>query len=126
MNPVELFNYDECLERNCDSPSTTMGYCRQHYIRDWVSIKEKLKVLKEGVLQSYIEEFARKFTPEQIQEISNDLSSDKDFFKVLKDLKFDGFEDYDEFSGEDTDTDDDQEILYKAKEVSLKKLFDDD
>ncbi len=54
---------DECLEKGCENLRTTQQYCRLHYIANWYDIKRKREILKEGMLQEYIEELISKYPP---------------------------------------------------------------
>ncbi len=77
---------DECFEKGCDNLSTTLGYCRYHYIKNWDSIKGKQTILKEGNLHKMIEGLVRKYPMKFVEEVLKDLFDDKSFFNVLKDL----------------------------------------
>ncbi len=84
-----------CREVACDSSNTTAGFCRLHYIKNWKKIKRKETILKEGRLVEYIEELVRKYPEKYIEAIRADLSSDKEFSKVVHDLELDeGIEDF--------------------------------
>ena len=107
---------DECLEKGCDNPVTTLGHCRFHYIKNWSKVKLKLSILNEGKLQNFIHEFVSKYPFSYIEVILNDLSDQSSFFKVLKELNIiDGsFEE----SISDELFSDDQDIVYEAKKTS--------
>jgi len=77
---------DECLERACENIRTSGPYCRYHYIYHWKHINRKKEILKEGKLQNYIEELISKYPPQYIQMLIDDLSDERDFFKVLTEL----------------------------------------
>ena len=113
---------DECMEKNCDNPATTVGYCRFHYIKNWNEIKKKKIILEEGKLQQFIEELVKKYPLKIIGEVIGDLNDDKTFYKVLKELNItpddDGFED-------DDGIDDDQDIAFETKVVG-KVSFEDE
>ena len=84
-------HHDEsvCREVACEGLSTTAGYCRMHYIKNWKKIKRKELILKEGKLNQYIEELVAKYPDKYIEAIRQDLASDKDFAKVIYDLDLD-------------------------------------
>jgi len=84
-----------CREVACEGLSTTGGYCRLHYIKNWKKIKRKELILKEKKLNSYIEELVAKYPDKYIDAIRQDLANDKDFAKVIYDLDLD--EDGDDF-----------------------------
>jgi hypothetical protein len=88
---------NSCREVACESLATTSGYCRLHYIKNWKKIKRKELILKEGKLNQYIEELVAKYPDKYIEAIRMDLSSDKEFSKVVSDLELDeGVEDFNE------------------------------
>jgi hypothetical protein len=66
--------------------------------------------LAEGKLQEYIEELISKYPPKYIDAITNDLSDDKEFYKVLNELnitnEFDFEEEDFEADNDEADTDD--------------------
>lgn len=112
---------DECIERNCDNPATSLGYCRFHYIRNWKDIKKKQSILMEGKLQDYIEELVGKYPIKYIEAIINDLAEDKSFMGILKELNIES-EDDEAF---DEDGDDDQDIAYETKQTVKTSFIDD-
>ncbi|MCB9063443.1 MAG: hypothetical protein H6622_18105 [Halobacteriovoraceae bacterium] len=129
LSELDLFqsDNDDCIEKGCDNPATTSGYCRLHYIANWTDIKERHEILSEGKLQSYIQDLVNKYPIKQIETILQDLSTDKKFFGVLKELNLDGDEiDFDDIS-EDVN-DDDMDIAFEAKRVGggPKAGFDDE
>jgi hypothetical protein len=87
-----------CREVACEGLSTTGGYCRLHYIKNWKKIKRKEIILRERKLNQYIEELVLKYPDKYIDAIRQDLASDKDFAKVIYDLDLD--ENADDFDGE--------------------------
>ena len=60
---------DECREKNCENPATTLGYCRLHYISNWKTIKKNEAILKEGKLQDFIEDLVKKYPVKEIEGI---------------------------------------------------------
>ena len=73
-------NYsDECMEKNCDSPSSTNGFCRLHYISNWKNVKEKRSILIEGKLQDFIEDLTKNTRLKNIELVLGDLSDEKEF-----------------------------------------------
>ncbi|MBF0297189.1 MAG: hypothetical protein HQK51_00595 [Oligoflexia bacterium] len=99
IREIDFFNHndsDECLEKYCENLQTTLGYCRPHYIKNWKNIRKKRAILKEGKLQNLIEELISKFPAKYVEAIMHDLSGDKEFYQVLKELNIDtGFQDDD-------------------------------
>lgn len=93
-----------CREVACEGLSTTGGYCRLHYIKNWKKIKRKEVILREKKLNQYIEELVAKYPDKYIEAIRQDLASDKDFAKVIYDLDLDeGIDDFDVEGGESVD-----------------------
>jgi hypothetical protein len=124
---LDFFNnsdLDECQERYCENLATTLGHCRFHYIKNWKTIRKKRQILSEGKLQSLIEELVQKYPPKIIETIVNDLNSDKQFFKILKDLNIDTIFQFDEVS---TDIDSDDDITMETRNFSAGRGgFEDD
>jgi len=93
-----------CREVACELMSTTGGYCRMHYIKNWKKIKRKELILKEKKLNHYIEELVSKYPDKYIEAIRVDLASEKDFAKVIADLEIDeALEDFEIETPENTD-----------------------
>ncbi|MFP5490507.1 MAG: hypothetical protein ACLGG0_03355 [Bacteriovoracia bacterium] len=101
---------DSCVEKGCDNIRTTLSWCRLHYLKNWKGIQRKKEILAEGKLQEYIEELISKYPPKYIDAITNDLSDDKEFYKVLNELnitnEFDFEEEDFEADNDEADTDD--------------------
>ena len=113
---------DECLDKSCENPSSTGGYCRFHYIALWSDIKKKQKVLEEGKLQELIMILVDKYPLKFIENIISDLVDDKSFYQMLKDMDIDANEE--SYSDAEEGDDDDQDIAYETKSGS-KPSFDD-
>ena len=93
-----------CREVACEGLSTSGGYCRLHYIKNWKKIKRKEAILREGKLNQYIEELVTKYPDKYIEAIRQDLESDKEFSKVIYDLDLDeGIDDFDVDGGDNAD-----------------------
>jgi hypothetical protein len=114
---------DECLEKGCENPATTTGYCRYHYIGNWKDIKKKQRILEDGELQDYIDELVEKYPIKFVEGIITDLVDEKTFFGVLKEMDIDAtdesFEDEDGDGGED-----DQDIAFETKGTA-KPIFEE-
>lgn len=93
-----------CREVACEGLSTTAGYCRLHYIKNWKKIQRKQLILKEGKLNQYIEELVLKYPDKYIEAIRQDLANDKDFAKVIYDLDLDESVDDFDVEGENLDS----------------------
>ena len=113
---------DECLERGCDNPATTWGYCRLHYIGNWSEIKKKQALLGKGRLQSYVMGLIEKYPPKYIKNILSDLSEEKSFFNTLKELGIEEVDDFDDIVDEEPD--DEQDIAYETK-VTVKPAVEE-
>jgi hypothetical protein len=94
---------DACREIACESVSTTAGYCRLHYIKNWKKIKRKELILREKKLNQYIEELVSKYPDKYIEAIKMDLSDEKAFSKVIYDLELDESVDDIDVDGENED-----------------------
>ena len=117
---LRTFNFlasdsDECLERKCDNPATTGGYCRLHYIKNWKEIKNKEKVLQEGTLIDYIEQLTKKFSVKIIDTLLEDMSDEKNFYNALKNMNIDVSE---EFFDDTDDSSDESDIPFENKSKS--------
>jgi hypothetical protein len=118
-SPRSLLEMGEtvCREVACEGLSTSGGYCRLHYIKNWKKIKRKETILREKKLNQYIEELVAKYPDKYIEAIRQDLANDKDFAKVIYDLDLDeGVEDFDVEGGDSVDSLID----------TIKRDFDDD
>ena len=113
---VSRYDADNCREVACEGLSTTAGYCRMHYIKNWKKIKRKELILKEKKLNSYIEELVVKYPDKYIEAIRQDLANDKDFAKVIYDLDLD--ESVDDFDVEGESV---EQVI-----DSIKRDFDDE
>ncbi len=126
IRSMDFFKADnlDCMERGCDNPATTAGHCRFHYIKNWKDIKKKQVILEDGRLQKLIEELIGKYPFKYIEAILNDLSDEKSFGVVLKELNIDtmGDDALDEVSDEDMD---DEDIAFETKVTTAKVAFDD-
>ena len=117
MRDVSYFqNYsDECVERNCDAPSSTKGYCRLHYIANWKNIKKREAILIDGKLQDFIEDLARKYPLKSIELVLNDLSDEKSFFAALSEMNIESMDDDQDSISDEASDDDDQDIAFETK-----------
>lgn len=124
LRGLEFFSNDsdDCLEKNCDNPATTGGYCRYHYIKNWKDIKRKQSILEEGKLHDYIEKLIQKYPVKYLENIINDLAEEKTFFNILKELNIES--DDESYDGDDDDSIDD--IVFEAKVTTSKSGFDED
>lgn len=114
---------DDCLEKGCDNPATTMGYCRFHYIKSWKDIQKKKIIISEGKLQSIIEELTKKYPLRFIQAILDDLMDEKAFHAVLTELNIES----DEFEDDlDDEADDDIDIVAMETKSIGKGSFEED
>ncbi len=109
---------DACREVACESVSTTAGYCRLHYIKNWKKIKRKELILREKKLNQYIEELVAKYPDKYIEAIKQDLSDEKAFAKVIYDLELDESVDDIDVEGENED-----QII---ENIGKRGGFDDD
>ncbi|MBL7716179.1 MAG: hypothetical protein JNL01_12010 [Bdellovibrionales bacterium] len=94
-----------CREMACDGASTTAGYCRMHYIKNWKKIKQKEQILREGKLEGFIAELVAKYPDKYLEAIRNDLAVDREFLKVVADLELDesASEDFESADSENAD-----------------------
>ena len=113
---------DECLDKSCENPASTGGYCRFHYISLWSEIKKKQKILEEGELQNHIIGLLEKYPVKFVESLISDLIDDKSFYEMLKEMDIDASEDA--YSDLDEGDDDDQDIAYETK-TSAKPSFDE-
>ncbi len=124
MKSLEVFDSksDECLEKDCDNLSTTAGFCRLHYIKNWSEIKNREEIIINGKLNDIILLVFSKIPLKFISDVLDDLQDDKSFYKTLKELNIDtkgeGFEE-----GDEEDFDDERDIAYETK-GSIKNLVE--
>lgn len=122
MRSLDFFKEesDECIERGCDNPATTAGYCRYHYIVNWREIKRKQEILQTGKLQDLIESVVARYPAKIVKNILADLGDEKTFFGVLKELNIESSDSFDDVDGED----DDGDIAFETK--GLEKTFEEE
>lgn len=89
----------KCREPGCDNDPIINTYCRLHYIKNWKKIKRKEAIIAAGQLNSYVEELVNKYPDKYLDVIRQDLSSEKDWSKVVTDLELDSVDD--EFATEE-------------------------
>ena len=58
--------------------------------KNWKKIKRKEAILATGQLNNYVEELVSKYPDRYLDVIRQDLSSEKDWAKVIVDLELDG------------------------------------
>jgi hypothetical protein len=115
---------DECLERGCDNPGTTMGFCRFHYIKIWKLIKRKEEIFKDGKLQKVIEELVKKYPVKYIEAVMNDLVDDKTFFQALKEMNIESSEE--DFFDEAEAGEEDEEDIAFARTATVPRFESED
>ncbi len=77
---------EECQEKNCDQPSTSLGYCRLHYFKNNKKIKSKRQIISEGKLQKAIEILFTIYPEEAIEFLLKNFQDEKSFFQLLRDF----------------------------------------
>ncbi len=107
----------KCREPACDNDPLLVGFCRMHYIKNWRKIKRKEAILATGQLNNYVEELVSKYPDKYLDVIRQDLSTEKDWTKVVVDL---------ELEGGDDDLLGDEESEVAAEGVRRDRDFDDD
>ncbi len=91
-----------CKEKGCNNTSTTDGYCRVHYLKNWREIKDKAKQRALKSLNKYIDHIMHKNPNGYIDDIREDLrdfdqfkskaeafNSDDDFHDVMEEISSD-------------------------------------
>lgn len=92
-----------CKEKGCNNASTTDGFCRFHYLKNWRVIKEKQKKKAVENLNKYIDHIMHKNPGGYVDAIREDLKNFDQFSKKAeKYFSEDEFHDVmDELGGED-------------------------
>ncbi len=103
-----------CREVACESLSTTGGYCRMHYIKNWKLIQRKRLIISEGHLNRFIEELVSKYPDKYLEAIRGDMLTLKDFTKVINDLEIE--EPVDDSFDEDAESSADNTIDHIRRE----------
>jgi len=98
-----------CKERKCNNASTTMGYCRIHYLKNWRKIKEaqKKKALKN--LNKYIDHIMNKNPKGYMDVIKEDIRNFDQFNR-----KAEGYFTEDEF----------YDVMSEVGEDDVEKIID--
>jgi hypothetical protein len=92
-----------CKQKGCHNASTTMGYCRYHYLKNWKKIKDNQKKKAVRNLNKYIDHIMHKNPEGYMDNIKEDLRN-HDQFSRKAEFYFsdDDFHDImDEFGSED-------------------------
>lgn len=94
-----------CKEKGCNNSSTTMGYCRVHYLKNWKEIKDKQKQKSLKNLNKYIDHIMHKHPEGYMDVIREDLRNYDQFSRKAESyLSDDEFHDVmDEVSDDDID-----------------------
>ncbi|MGI9548872.1 MAG: hypothetical protein ACR2M7_02690 [Bdellovibrionales bacterium] len=79
-----------CSVESCDSPSVVDSYCRLHYFAGWKIITQRKKLLEDDFLEKFLSKLVDKYSLSILDYMFKDLSSDKNFFSVVKKLEEDG------------------------------------
>ena len=117
---------DECMERSCENIRTSGPYCRYHYIYNWKQINRKKEILKEGKLQTYIEELISKYPQQYIQMLIDDLSDEREFNRVLTELNISDTE-FEIEESEDVVDEEADDMDFEPRSIdSFKAGFDDE
>ncbi len=115
---------DECEEKGCDNIRTTLNYSRLHYIKKWKDVVVKKELLSEGKLQEAIDDLLKKVAPKHLETIIGDLSDEKEFAKILRELNI--ADDYDEGDGEDFDDLDGSDDIVQTRIAGASVSLSDD
>lgn len=79
--------HEYCMEENCDQKSTTIGYCRYHYMASWDKIKNKNLILNDKKLDQWVSIIVNSYSTKVLDYMIRDLSNEKDFSSALSDMK---------------------------------------
>lgn len=72
-----------CKEKGCRDKSTTMGYCRVHYLKNWKQIKAKQKKKAVESLNKYIDHIMKSNPDGYVDAIREDLKNQEQFSKKV-------------------------------------------
>lgn len=78
-----------CKVKGCRNPSTTMGHCRMHYLKNWKQIKEKQKKKAIENLNKYIDHIMRKNPDGYVEAIREDLKNHDQLNRKIDNFFFD-------------------------------------
>ena len=78
-----------CKEKDCRNPSTTMGYCRVHYLKNWKAIKAKQKKKAVQNLNKYIDHIMKKNPDGAVDAIREDLRNYEQFSRKVDNFFYD-------------------------------------
>lgn len=94
-----------CKQKGCSSASTTHGYCRVHYLKNWQVIKEQQKKKAIKTLNRYIDHIMQKNPNGYMDTLREDLRNTDQFAKKAESMMSDDdFHDImDEVSNDDLD-----------------------
>ena len=92
-----------CKDTGCQNASTTMGFCRLHYLKNWQEIKREQKAKSVQNLNRYIEHVLRNNPDNPSDVIRRDLT-DGDHFQEKAEFFMAG-DDFSELMGDVKDDD---------------------
>ena len=78
-----------CRVRDCDQAATVDTYCRFHYLQNWKRIQIRRKILADGKLERYVEEFTSRYPDKFLEMIRKDLRAEKEFVAAIAELEID-------------------------------------
>lgn len=112
---------DACMQRLCENIRTSGPYCRLHYIANWKLMQQKKELLKEGKLQTLIEDFVTKYPASFIMTLLDDLDSDREFHRVLTELNISDTEFEIEEVAVAAEDEDDDTIDFESRSIDTFK-----
>ena len=107
-----------CKEEECHNSTTTAGYCRLHYLKNWKKIKSSEKRRAAKSLNAYIESVCKRHPDRYVEVIKKDIRSPH--FEKFVEENFGYENDAQEIFNEPSY---DEEVQRLIKELKLEKDF---
>ncbi len=74
-----------CIEPACQNTSSTKGYCRLHYLKNWKTLKENEQKKAAERLNRYVDGICKKNPDKSTEAIRRDIRSDKGQYQQFLD-----------------------------------------
>lgn len=77
-----------CKQESCSNQSTTMGYCRLHYLKNWKKIRSEKKKKAAKNLNKYINSILKSNPDKAVRTLRENLRSEETLERSVDDLVY--------------------------------------
>lgn len=75
-----------CRVQGCNNQSTTMGYCRLCYLKNWKKIRSERKKKAAKNLNKYIDNIMRNSKQETVKSLQSNIQNEVSFERSVDDM----------------------------------------